>query len=666
MATTPLELVPKEGLVLQTGSSFPAEGFGKGFATLLNARLVPGKNQIEQTPCFMKSAWTAGQQYYDSGAAHDDSITNTPRLIVELPNITSGAMTLFYVSDTMARRDTGNGVTLIRQLAVPGGFTVAQTAINSCLGRVFELTALALGDTFTVTIAAAATFTWSLNGGAPVGPVAIAAGGYQSVLLPSGGYFFLYWLAAGGFNPGDAWLWQRTDYTRETGQAVWLENLPYAVVGSDVYFLDSTGRLLVYDSTFGCIHSGGYRPIFGASLAFYSNHLVIGGYSKVYNGNPLRTTNVIATSDNGLVTNLENFLATNANEADEITLLGEQPVGHVLPGHGIFKLVVIRNILYAFSSVQIWGTSYNGLPTPFNFIPVLSANLHPTFRGDLRDGLGVYVMLTNGIGYFDGTSIQMIDEKVQNFFQPRPAFYSVSTPAFLTYTLWSRFTWGFYDAFNQEVYFCYANTTTTQQQQLTDNLGLPRGFLVFQKRTNTWYFRAAEFGTNPVRAGCTVGGQAAFTSRANAIVLGGIGGLCFEDIGGQSASPAYDITAGTAYQIPTIETVPYIVASIQTKVEVTPPVVIDADYQAAGAGYSITGVTIEFSVRERINATKTYDTALAFTTSDISTARMLSYRKTGRVFQVRIKPRVAANCAPFGFVFNALDVNITTPGPAKV
>lgn len=615
-----VSFIPNDGLIRTSGSTFSQQ---HGFQTLTNARLMPSGGRVEQTPMFYNSAFSAGTYWASSSQME----TSTPIRLVVSSNDSTGAINFLFTVSDQSIRSSGTQIQVIRQTTVPA----ANTANGNLLLVVNNYTTLALtlGNTIDVEIHTDNThFRWRKNGGAYSADIVIAGTTGQTL---DGGSFTIYWLASSGFVVGDLWQWQRTDYAQDSAGTTWIKSLSSYSIGEAIIFVDPSGRVMKYEN--GGVRSVGYRPVYGSSVVIYANHLFVGSYSTVLTGH---NTDFAACSD---LNNLDNFYSTDLNEADVFTLNSEQILGHVDIGGGVWHLSIIRNVLYAYNASIIWSTTYQGLPVPFNFVVTLVNTFYPEFQGSaIHNGSGEYLVLTNGIAYFDGSSLRYVDAKIADWFT-NPTSLTVNSVSIYTF-----FKWGFYDKFRREVYFSYLSTNG-------ENIpAAAAGFLVYQEQTDSWFYRVTSFAGGLPYGGCSAG-----TVNKSVITLGSSLALAIEDLGGLN-SPKLDYNTGASYQLPTLISLGRFFGRTVQKTEVTRGY-MDVNYQSGPhPNYGTTGIDISFSYTNYVDTAASWSTTPTWTTSKADGS--VSYRGNGRVFRFRIVPTVSSSSAAFRVAFNALDLNV--------
>lgn len=594
--TAPVNIIPKQGIVRNQDRLWNELG---SFYNLTNAKLVPGSGRIQQTPYFSSwFTWTAGT-YYNGGSVTESSST-PPSLLLIIGGNTYSFGQVAHVLTTQKQ--------VIRQTAVPA----TETIYTGCLLIVNDYAALGvnLGGALVVTMTGAATFTYTLNGGAPVGPLVPSTAGVSI----EGGDATLYFLANGGYAGTEAWTWTRTDALFEASGLTLTNDWSYAISGSDIYFVDGTGRVVVYQN--GGVRTVGYRPVYGTHIAFFADHLYVGTYST---SAASTRSDVIANSD---LRDFDDFISTDTNEADTFTFRPSTFLSNRSVSPGVWGLSVFNGVLYAYTTTRIWVNQYVGLPNVNDwqeFRPV-SLSLSPARPIKTKDG--DYIVTTSGPAFFAGGAITQIDASLLDLVGRTTTVSSI--------------LWGGYDASRNEVYFFSAG-----------GIDGAEGFYVYQEVTQTWYFRAAGFANRP---------RTMAVNDTIVCLTKGLGVLQ-EDAAGAVATLANDNSSGASLQLPLIETNDLVPHSLSEVDDLT-QVYLDAFYTApAGTAYSTTGVTVEYSARVYGGSTVSWNFCSPTWTTSLPDG-ILSAKSdgtaSGRIFRFRIRPTVAAGKASFGFELNAL------------
>lgn len=620
---TPVPITAKHGIIRNKN---PYERPSGSFYQLTNARLVEGRDKVEQTPYFYSgTSWSAGS-YYNGGTVTESSDTPASLLL----NINS----IVYSFSRETARVNGTQVQVIRQTTTP-----ALTNINThCLVVVNSATGLALtlGSTLDIVIDGATTFKWRKNAGAYTTVVPITTTGVSI----DGGNATVYFLIATGFSVNDTWSWTRTDRLEESGANMTrLYDWSYAlstVAGSQrIYFTDTSGRVMMYTQTGGCVVSVGYRPVYGTHVAIYYEHLFVGTYTtgQAGSGSLGITTNIVGNSD---VTDLDNFWSTDVNEADTKLLTPATIVNNSQDANGVCGMSVINGILFVYTSTRIWNTGYNGLPVPFSFQEYRKVAIQPIFARPISTPKGDYIVTRRGLEIFDGTDLQLVSSALLD--------YELVTNGHLI--------WGSYDATRNEVYMF-----NNRGESSPGGEAGARGFWIYQERISEWYYRVADFSNNNnlVRA----------MMVANDVVrLSHPLSILYEDQGGSQNTLVKEYNSGASFQLPTLESNDMVFNDISRVVDMEGQY-FDAFYVApAGTAYGTIGITLEFDNRTYPGSATTYPAARKGTWTTASTDGSLSVHCAGRLWRFRVKPTVSAGKATFGFEFNSLVMQMTgLPNP---
>ncbi len=578
------------------------------FFRLTNARLTYTGGAVEQTPAFsIATSWTAGT-YYNGGVVAE-AATSVGRLFI-YDNATR------YVFGLTARVD---GVQ--KQVLVQSTIPAANTLLTNCLLVVNDYAALGitLGSTIDIEIeAGGATFKWRKNGGGYTTGLACSLTGTSI----DGGNATVYFLAATGLNVGDVWSWTRTDFLNTSGGYGLLYNWPYAISGSDIYFVTNNGRVYVYQN--GGVRSVGYRPVYGSTLIVYERHLYVGSYSETV---ATFKTNVVANSD---LNNLDNFFPTDVNEADTYTVFPSSYAGNQKSGRGISGLTVRDGILYVYTVTRIYANTYVGLPVVNNYRELFivgGSAATTTFTQPVVSPFGDYFLANNEIVRFSGGTPEVLSTPIRYISGDAGQIVGI--------------LWGAYDAFRQEVYF------------FIDSANL-YGFLIYQERTGQWYHRAAQFPVVP-RSMANDGSSVGLTAALSTI---------WDGSDGQTLA-VFDTTNGTAYQIPTIETNDMLPAGLGVVGELG-TVILDGYYGTPSEGsYAPTGIQVEVCARTYAGQTVSFS-ALVPTWTTAKPDGSMAYRAAARIFRFRIKPTVTATKASYGFIFHGLSCTFHVPEPEVV
>lgn len=612
----------------QTGISrdfSPYESPQGSFSRLVNARLVPGKGRIEQTPNFYISASFPAGTYYNSGTVTE---TGFP-FSLNLNFFTHGTTQVLQFTKEVGR--VGNAQRKVfRQTAYPTNPPSATSLNGGCYLEVITASTLGitLGNTLDVVIDSATTFKWRVNGGAYTTGVPITTTGVSI----SSNSAILYFLTATGFTVNDTWSWTRTDRLSEgTAGIDYIYDWSYCIDGNKVFFIDNSGRVMLYSSDLDGIVTVGYRPIYGTHLAIYYKHLFVFGTDQSTNTStdPINSHGTTRQSNiaNSDLNDYNAFFSTDTNEADFFNLSSNTVPDNNLSNSGFFGCSVINGILSGYTCNRIWSTNYNGLPTPFSFQEYRVISLNTNFIRPIQTPNGDYFIGTGGIFLFDGNTVSLISSDVIEVITRSVSFNNI--------------VWGFYFVERREVYFLCASESNDSGTS---------GFWVYQETTQSWYFRACSFTSLP-RSVAIIGGNIV-TSIPLSIVT--------EDTSGAQSAALKDFNSGASFQLPLIETSDLVFNNISQVVDLE-GTYLDVFYTSpSGGAYGTTGVTLECSTRVYDQTTPTYPGGSqigTWTTS--STDGTLSLHCSGRLWRFRIRPTVTSGKAAFGFEFNTLVLMVT-------
>lgn len=621
-------IIPQGGMVYNGENT---KNSPNTFRKLFNMRLARGGGFLEQTPNFLSygiGTWSAGSYYNrDTAASATSPSTEKASILLNFAGFP------YSFSRYSLRNFDGVRQRTHRQTTIPSGTGTTKR----CLAIIENGTSLGLnlGDTLDVVIDAATTFKWRKNGGAYTTGVAIAS----SVSIDSGNVT-LYFLATSGFTVSDTWSWMRTDDLQESNLTSGypqqrVQNWSYCVFGSKMYFVDYSGRVMVYEINGSQCYSLGYRPVFGTHVTIFQGHLFVANFSED-NASASILSGVLACSD---LNNIHNFYPTDVNEADTFSNLSgfstlNSSVGYTLPPQcGLF---VKNDFLYVLTSYGIWFTSYAGLPIPFSFRQFKTCAINYAFSPVETDN-GIYFLGDDGIIFFDGSEFTNVLLPIFPLFYRRDSATDSN----------NRFpiVWGFYHAQRREVHFYMDFEGINLLTYFPTN-----GFLVYQEESKSWYYRAASFDNG-------IGG-AAMVSLNRIFLAGKLQTL--QESWGSSGTHMKDYLQGVNWQEPTIETQDLDFGHTRLVKEVE-PMYLEAYYDStSNATFQIDGIRVAHSTRKYIGAAVSYTNPPIDWTTALRDG-VVSNRVSGRVFRFKITCTLnggGTNKAGTGFYFHGLYMDI--------
>jgi hypothetical protein len=531
---------------------------------------------------------------------------------------------------TGARDATGTRLPVFRQISAP-----AVADINSGCMLLWDSNAGTMqGDTLEVQCTSGTQFKWRFNSGVFSAPQTITTGANAL----GGTNISLYFLTTTGFTAvTDAWTWIRDDalFVTSLGGATQVIELNYqwpnVFVGKYLYFLDWSGQLMKYDAVQRTIASAGYRPIFGTDVVFYENHLFVANYADYV---PSSSFGVVGCSD---LNDVDNFIPLDINEADTYsTLIGLPNMGEAreyIRSTKVHGMCVLRGVLFVFADNGVWATTYAGLgaQSPFNFRPQfgLAFPLYNTmWRKPVQTDHGAYSWTSRGIVLFNGTTTELISEDINDLllngtFVPRISYLR----------------YGFHDPIHEEVAFYWHNNEVFGTY----------GFLVYQERTKSWYFRAGQFDSQAVGSACVadgvwhVAGAGRILKETNTFGAGG-------------ATLAFDYNAAS-FQTPYLESQDLDFGKAAAVKEVDYHY-LEAEYTttADSGSHSTTGVSISVAPRKKYADTVTY-TAVSWILSLVD-GFIGGLRCSGRIFRYKVMPTMTSGKYPHGFKFHRLELQV--------
>lgn len=486
-------------------SMAPLQADKRSFYTLRNLRHPPfQRGTLEQTPYFYAYATFTRGTYYAAGSQTEPT-TSAIRL-----NTSDLTVTDYVCWDRIAG-GASTQIQVFYQTTVPAANTIytgCRLVINSITGL-----AVTLGSTVDVEMTGAAAFRARKNGGAWVAGVPSTAG-----VSIDGGNATLYFLANTGFAGTETWSWTRTDRST-AGTSFYAYPLLHIYYKSELYFNSCDDRIMVLSaSTTGRYAiSVGYRPVVGAYMKFFDNHLVVGWFQRdVQTGAATARGFVVGWSDKD---DVHNFIPTDTNEADSYTLpnvsqLDLVPYSTDTLSSFIVGIEIVQQQLFVFTNNETYVTSALGLPIVFSFVKFADVRLISYYNATIQAQRGVYVIGYDDIYYFNGASFQSIGQPIVQ-----------GTP-----DLDFEGSHGVYDPFRRELIIV-----------------LEELLYVYQEDFGTWYVRAVDFSNNTEPATCV----STWSAR---VVVGGVSLKMFrEDLTGIS-QPVFDWTNGTVYASPILIT----------------------------------------------------------------------------------------------------------------
>jgi hypothetical protein len=332
----------------------------------------------------------------------------------------------YIINKTFWRR-TGGGFTQLTgyvQVTQPSGTGITKRVLLVADAYNFTTAFAARGDTFEVEIDGTATFRWRVNAGAWTSLVPIAT----SVTV--GTYYTLYFLTTTGYTATDNWVWRRTDtFLEASGTAA---PPPGRIVraGNDYIFVGYGN--LIGRSYFGrsgstngefVARSVGYKRAYGQHLMVYQDHLFIAGFTETASELPTKKL-TMSWSD---LSDLDNFFATDVNEADTYTITGLSP--NALVEEQITGFAVWNNALYTFTQTSIHRTIYVGLPNVMYTEKVTDQLGCISDGGVVTTAKGIYFPGQDAVYRFDGSSFTNVSQDIQNAYQSATAAGPLLFPA---------------------------------------------------------------------------------------------------------------------------------------------------------------------------------------------------------------------------------------------
>lgn len=474
------------------------------FYDLVNMRQSASqKGNIEQTPRFALNRQYSVGTYYQAGS-HTESTSSQVRLLFQNAVMTDHSIHTF----------ANTQVQVFYQTTQP----TAETIYTGCRLVIENVTSLAitLGNTLDVVIEAGGlTFKYRKNGGAYVTAVPITTTGVSI----DAGNATLYFLASAGFTATDTWSWTRTD-DAISGSTAFNDVLYNEYHGTECFYTTRDMRVmrLTADSAASTVYaiSVGYRAVYGRTLTVFFEHLIVGGYSKTAPASvtPFPSRMTVGNSD---VTDLDDFIATDVNEADS-KLLITQAVNN--SGVAITSVKSLNSVLYVFTSDEFFQTSYLGLAGGvFSYQRV--STLYCIYAISAKFGL--YVVAQDAIYFFDGSSLTAISDPVSRDF-----VYTLTTTESINFGLSTIAPC--YDAYDRELHIL--NTLTLKVYTYQEKDGY-----------KCWHSRAVDFDGAAPTALVSMSGQLFFGIQSRKVV--------YEDVA-WGLTPLMDSTAGAAFTTPKI------------------------------------------------------------------------------------------------------------------
>lgn len=509
---------------------------------------------IEPVPRFYVSRTNMQGTYWNGSASTIEPSASAVKFA-------SPAMTEYCAFDNF-HSTAATQVLIIRQTLAPTADGVTKGCLlvlddpNGC--------SITLGSKYEVEIDGAATFKWRVNGGAWTTLVAIDA--TNGNVIDTGAH--LYWLTGTGFTVTDAWAWTRDDCTNLAGVAY----VKYVRSRDATYFLDVNGQIMKAEIPSSptpagyYIRSVGYKMLYGLNLNIYEDHLFLFGASSTS-----ASGRYIYCSD---LSNYDNFIATDVNEADrfdlDVTTAGTSQLTLILNG------AVLSGRLFVLTSRGIYYTDYQGLPTPFSFKRIADVTYNFTYTSVpfLATPYGIFFASDYFLYRFDGAAVT---EQVclENF------RVSTSLTPNVRHLVFSEAT--------QELY-CIMNQISA---------------VVWQARYNSYYTRELYFSPS----GCT-----AFSISSAGVISTGSGNrqAIVEDTAFSNSTPIKESAVGASFATPTLQT--HLIDADLSRVKEAQPLYV-AMYPTAsgGSGYSW-GTYIQMTVAWLTSVTGETPTAVSSTT----------------------------------------------------
>lgn len=361
---------------------------------------ITNYRRLEQTPYWRLLYTLAQGTYYNAGSQTEPS---------------SSSVTMCTKSLYMTEYCYSDGSTQIKAFYQTAPAT--ETVFTGCLLVINSIASLGinLGAALDVEMTAAAAFRWRKNGGGWTAGVPSTAG-----VSIDGGNATLYFLANTGFAGTEVWAWTRLDRSWSTTVSNPADDGtpgPYFYKGQ-LYFTCMDRRMCVAkkdSSNVTYVISLGYRPVFCSYFTFFQDHLVVGGYGTTgsYSWQISPGSKTLAWSD---VTDVENFVPTDVNEADTFTLPNNTTrdiLSNTATDSFVTGLAVIGDVLFAFTTFGAYQTPYYGLPLVFSFTRSLEIAM-PAIPGPnvAKAVSGVYLLTQDDVVYFDGSTIKSIGSKI--------------------------------------------------------------------------------------------------------------------------------------------------------------------------------------------------------------------------------------------------------------
>ncbi len=587
------------------------------FQSLVNCRLTRGGDAIEQTPGWLPAnPYTAGT-YYSAGSSHSEPVDSSSSLYVSLSAVTN------FQAGRYAARSGITQIQVIKQTVVPAG----ETIYTGCLLVVNDYTALgmALNGTLVVTMASATTFNYTLNGGAPVGPLAVSTTGVSI----EAGDATLYFLANAGYAGTESWTWRRSDWFDETSGPALLYDWPYTINNSQVYFADYSGRIMLYEN--GGVRSVGYRPVYGTHVSIFEDHLYVANYSTSI----FTSTTFTAVMGNSDLGDFDDFIQTDVNEADTFMIpAGVLPSG-ARPINKICGLYKRNTVLYIVTTSAIWSNQYVGLPNvnDYNFLFAFPGS--STVSRPIETEAGVYFISTTGVSFFDGTQLTEITDDIRGMTK----YFTAHSPVFPNFTTFMlAFSWGGYDNLEDEIYFFYNG--------VSGNPAACKGFFVYQETNKTWYFRAMNLVDSVAKT---------MSMNSGRLIIPISLGVAFENTSYYAFVAGVLDGLGGTYQQPFIETQDITFDEVQIFHEIE-SFFLDAWYGDVESPFNTTSIKVDAAVRTFAMDTVTYANVATFDKTQVDGT--LPYRASAHIFRFKIYPTVANGAEYREFLFNRLTFNV--------
>jgi hypothetical protein len=219
----------------------------------------------------------------------------------------------------------------------------------------------------------------------------------------------------------------------------------------------------------------GYRPVYGETVTEAYDHLLVGGCS--FSGPA--TADALLSVGNSDLNDVDNFWSTDVNEADYTVLPATLSVGNST-GTRVLFFSVENGVIYAYTSAEVFYTTYLGLPLVFSWSSLSAWGLRDESIPIGEDGSFSGFSLVRAPDYlYVWTGIRLLRGRGGRFEDVAPSvrdilFYSGNTNSTFRTT-------GAYNTRSAEVVF-YAFAKIP-------GLGERHCLIVLQEKYGTWYTR---------------------------------------------------------------------------------------------------------------------------------------------------------------------------------